>query len=79
MAEVRVVGVCKDGLSVGRFVSDGTTDFTESWRGPDRGWVRGGMSVGSFLKYPPASEASLKALGIPLEGTRAGDVDLGSS
>ena len=61
-----------DGASVFRLVSDGETSSVEVWRG-SRGWVRGGASVGSFMKMLPASPAALKQLGIPVEGTRVGD------
>ena len=45
-------------------VSDGTTDWAETWRGPERGWVKGGFDVAGVMRAPPVSSAGLERLGI---------------
>ena len=66
MGEVKVVvPPSRDGGVVGRVVSDGTTDWVETWRGSERGWVKGGFDVAGVMMSPPVSSAGLKRLGIP--------------
>ena len=65
MGEVKVVvPPSRDGGVVGRVVSDGTTDWAETWRGPERGWVKGGFDVAGVMRAPPVSSAGLERLGI---------------
>lgn len=73
MAKVLEVGF--DG-ALFRLVGDEKTDrgWTEVWRGPESGWVKSGEPAGRVMAMPPASEARLKMLGVPLDGTREGDV-----
>ena len=69
MADVRVVEPpSRDGGVIGRVVSDGTTDWAETWRGSKKGWVRGGIDIAGVLLAPPVSPAGLRKAGIPDEG-----------
>lgn len=52
--------------------SDGERDLVEVWRGD--GWDGGGASVAAFMRRPPTSDGVLEGFGIPLKGTRVGDV-----
>lgn len=47
---------------LGRIVSDGTTDYAETWNG--KAWVRGGCDISEVLKAPHASPERLAQLGV---------------
>ena len=72
---VKVLETGFDG-SLFRLVGDEKTDrgWVEVWRGPDSGWVKSEESAGRVMAMPSASEKRLKMLGVPLNGTREGDV-----
>ncbi len=70
MGELKVLGgPSRDGGVVGRWVEDVDSGElrVETWRGPERGWVEGGMDAGTVLGSPQLSPKALERLGVPPE------------
>ena len=69
MGEVEVIaGPSRDGGVIGRFVKDSEPGLrVETWRGPERGWVEGGMDAGGVMRAAPVSSEALREAGIPEE------------
>ena len=64
-----LLGPARDGGVIGRWVKDLETGelLCESWRGPERGWVDGGIDVQSIMTNPQMSHAAMREAGIPPE------------
>lgn len=53
------------GGTVARVVADADGNaWSETWAGVD-GWVRPGPNIDSVMRSPPASEETLRELGVP--------------
>ena len=68
MAESKVVTPpSRDGGVIGRVVEDDVDAWAETWRGPERGWVEGGMDIAGVMRGAPLSPSALRAAGIPAD------------
>ena len=68
MGELKVVTPpSRDGGVIGRVVSDDVDSWAETWRGPERGWVEGGMDIAGVMRAAPVSSEALREAGIPEE------------